>query len=350
MNWKKKWLLSVLALALVGCPEQEAQVLWAQGVIQQDDSCEWLPILGSGAKLVPKGVLDLSVAREGYFAGVQLINGLPRSQEVSGLGPAQAYLENNFLHILGSTVNYDSNGLSITLPQGFFQYSPSAAMPGEPAISVINVVPPSVLSILRNEPWLVQNKVMNNPLLAACFEQVTGENSEWRELPIGGRRAEILIRLKFEGYLQDGTEVISNELRFPLEICNGCLVAPQPQMHAADIARSILDAEGSFCTGQGIKVSCTTGQDNCVDVRKCFNENFLAEGEVVDILKQCASDPTFPPENVSTTTPSIYGVLLPPAYTPGDSSYLEQLYSFERVNAYCRLQAEAPLFPTQPGL
>lgn len=338
MKVLKSLSIAALAVLLAGCPDNEPHTIWVQGVLAPDDSCVWQPLLGSGVAMIAVGYVDLSVNRDGYFAGIQIINNIPNSEAVTELGPNKFHLENGAVQLVGATVNYDTEGLSVSLPSGFFQYTPSGIFPREVGVGVVNLVPPAVLQILRTEPWLVGDKEVQDPLVAACLESVSGE-ATWRNVPLGGREVTILARVVFEGILQDGTEVRSNEFRFPIKICNGCLLSLDA--HAC----GVLSLSGAqTCPSP----PCNAGQDDCTESALCFSQHFLVEQDMQSRLVQCASNPNFPPANVPTASPANCGEFIGPEYTAGDVTYLLYRYAFERVNAYCRLRAESPLWPPQP--
>jgi hypothetical protein len=335
-------ILAFAAIGLPGCPEHEPQALWAQANIAPDESCEAKPLLGSQIVTIPHGFLDLAVNNVGYTVNIQLMNLMGSTEVVTGRAADKKMLENNNIHIQGAQINYDVVGLSKSLPQGFFQFAPNGILPGEVGVMSVNVIPTAVLRILREEPWLVGNKPIVDPYIRECFQNVTGEVPSWKNVPLGGRTIEILVRITFEGTLQNGEVIRSNEFRFPLTVCSGCLI--EPQVHPCNtmaLFEPNKTQELLLCD----EVSCNPGQDNCYDMRICFVQNFYVDGEAAKRLSQCAQNPAFPPPNIGVDD-GCAGAIGP--YVQGDLANLEWRYSFERVNAYCFLSDEAPVWPTQP--
>ena len=341
------WICGGIPL-LSGCPEAEPDVLWLQAVLLPDDSCQVSPLLGSSIQTVQKGTVDLAVNREGYIAAVQAVNNMARSEEVTGFGPTSKHLETNNMQLIGATVNYDTAGLDVDLPQGFFQYTPTGILPQEAAVGIVNLLPPAVMAELRKEPWLVGTKAFEDPLLSACYQTVDGAPPTWKGAPLGGREVEIVARVRFEAALLDGTEVISNELRFPIRVCNGCLVTPQGHPgRILDLFSPTSFDEPLICNVP----QCIPGADRCFDVRKCFVDNFYVEEGQVERLQQCANDPNFPPPSIPLCNPPLQkniGCYDPTEDVQTKIQHLFFRFAFERVDAFCALEHEAPLWEPQP--
>ena len=338
------WLaLGSAALILAGCPEQEAQALWVQHVIAADDSCLITATVGAGGNILPEGLVDLTVNREGYFAGIQVMNQLTSSQEATGLSEAEGQKENNNIQIYGATVHYDTNG-SIALPQGFFVYAPLGLPPGAAGIAGINVLPPAVLQTMRRDSNLIGTKTMRDPFLKECFRSVTGQDPTWTDAPLGGRTVNVLVRVKYEGVLQDGTIVLSNEFRFPLRVCNGCLLGPRLDhpCQAPDLFGAGVAPEAAGC---GAVVPCISGQDRCTLVRECYVNHTEIPQSAFSRLETCASNAALFP--VSLQDPTCDSWIGRPDPAAGPGSVLQNLayrYVLERMDAYCTIMDEAPLW------
>ena len=328
----------LLALALLpGCPEQEAAALWARIVIDPGTTCA--AQAGATAQL-QLGVLDLAVNREGYVAYIDLMNQLPPSIGVTGLAVDSAFIDTNSISLIGATVSYDYEGLSVELPQGFYQYAPTGVAPGQAGVGRVNLLPPAVLAVLRTEPWLVGSKAYQDPLLIAAMQTAPETVPSWVGVPLGGREVEIVARVAFDGVLHDGTTVISNELRFPIRVCVGCLV--YPQTHPANVLL------GGYLAPPE---PCVAGQDTPMDAMGCLVENFFVEAKVDETLQQVAQDENFPPPSIPLCHPLLTEFI---ECYPKDGTYAERVthlryrWAFERVDAYCALLHEAPLWPAQP--
>jgi hypothetical protein len=351
----KRVIIGLLGFLLIGCPEYEAQTLWVQGNVIPEDNCEVNPQAGGAVLTLQEGVLDLALNRDGYLMYLALNNKMSTSSEVTGLGTGNGYLNNNDVSVQGAQIFYDTAGLSVSLPQGFFQPAPIGMPAGESGVLTLNVIPSAVLELLRQEPFLVGEKPMRDPFIRECFETVLGEAAVWNNVPLGGREVFITVRLIFEGVLSDGIVVHSNEFRMPIKVCTGCLI--QPQMSACT-AELLLDEEddsipelllNSVCKAN----SCVVGQDKCWDARKCFLENAFVEEAVVDKLLTCASNPAFPSPTAGLKDPNSCLGALPLSTGGGGAETASRLtallsrYTYERYDAYCYLEDEAPTWPAQ---
>lgn len=332
--------LSCVVMLFSGCPEHEAQALFAQASLRYSESCEAEPLAGSSVPQYPFGVLDLSISRVGYFNFIQLVNLMASSEEVSGLGAPNAALENNVMQVLGATISYDTKGLAVSLPSGFFQYSPTGVLPQEAGLGIVNGVPPFVANILRTDPALSGTKNMRDPLIKECFNHL-GKSPTWEGAPLGGRFVDIVARMTFEAYLLDGIEVRSNEFRFPIRVCNGCLVEQVPP----DVFLAGLANDTPF-ESEINPVTCLVGQDRVHTFEQCFAEHYFIEQAHEDELIACAEDAAFPKVGTPTCpNPGVESFL--GCYKSGDINHLAVRYGIERVFAYCYTTADSPLWPPQ---
>ena len=325
---KSTWLGLSTLLVLAGCPEHEPQVLYVQGTIAPTQECDYKATVGTIDKQILQGRLDLVQAREGYFLAMQVVNGLSVSDQATKFGVEQMHLDNNRVQLVGLTVNYDAPGLSVALPQGFFVHTDTTIEPQGAGIGFANIFPPAVLQVLRTDPFFVGSKPMADPLLRACLVDADSTPLDWQNVPLDNRELEIVVRMTFEGVLQDGTEVRSNEYRFPVFVCTGCLLAaPQSSCQYASFYQG-----AQLCKTQ----SCNPGQDTCSEYGPCFAQNFAVDPDAYDRLVTCANTPGWPGPTVSNfpVCPTV-GV---DAFTPKDATNLLFRYAFERVNTYCNLR------------
>ncbi|MFT7622793.1 MAG: hypothetical protein ACI9WU_001968 [Myxococcota bacterium] len=346
-------LLAALSLLNGSCAEQEATALWATAVLNPGGSCLVTPALGSGAQVLQRGFLDVAVSRHGYIASINVVSGMPGSSTVTGLGPEAGHNEANRMNLRGATVRYDVQGLANELPQGFFQYTPVGIDPGQAGLGIVNLVPPQVLDLLRNDPHLAGEKDFKDSVLRSCYENVFGPGNtpKWKNAPLGGRSIELIARVQFEAQLLDGTTVLSNELIYPIEVCAGCLVAPQRN------ACGLIAAANSTSSAT-TAAPCFAGQDTSIDSLSCFNSAYFIDESAMDWIAECAYDPNWPAiaefdEGLQCINCGILGCPLVDSTgtpTPGfdRESYLLFMYAYERVETFCSfLTADAPLYPPQ---
>ena len=349
----KKLIMGVLALGLIGCPDYEAQTFWVQASVAPEENCTVNPGGGSAQLTLQSGVIDLAINRYGYDIFLAISNNLPLSSQVTGLGAAQTFLNNNDINVQGVEISYESSGLAVNLPTGLFQVVPIGLKSGESGVASFNLVPVEVINQLKESAFLVGPKPIRDPYIKECFETVLGETPEWSGVPLGGREATILVKMVLEGTLADGQVVKSNEFRFPIKVCTGCLV--KPQVDACEVLTlfdedNLLEFERSqLCD----RTPCIIGQDLCFDARMCFEQNAHVEESMVDKLLACANNPAFPsPAAGLLDTNTCLGPVSP--WTGGlateSATRLSQLltrYSYERYDAYCYLEHESPTWGSQ---
>jgi hypothetical protein len=272
---------------------------------------------------------------------------MAQAQQVHQQGPSQFHLENNIIQVHGTTVSYEYKGLEdIELEDGFFVYTPLAVFPNEAAIAVVNMLPPAIVQKLRGASWFKGAKKFSDPLLEECYlaAGVDASKSGHGNAPIGGRQAEILVKLVFEGTLQDGTLVYSNEFKIPIVICTGCLISPQMDsgLYLQEVQAG--NAEKISC----VVPACTDGQDMCSSYGSCFNSNFIVSPAANGVLAKCATDgfATASSQLVPPNAASFIGTYDPNAPPHVKLSHLQFRYAFDKVNAHCLLLDEAPLWPS----
>jgi len=349
----KRLIVGLLSLGLIGCPDYEAQTFWVQASVAPEESCTVNPGGGSAQLTLQSGVVDLSINRFGYNIFLSIANNLPLSSQVHGLGAAQTFLNNNDINVQGAEISYSAAGLDVTLPSGVFQVLPIGLKSGEKGVAAFNIMPSEIINLLKQSNFLVGTKAIRDPYIKECFETVLGESADWKDVPLGGREATVMIKLVLEGTLADGSLVKSNEFRYPVKVCNGCLITPQ--VDACTITQyfdeeSIPDyIKPTLCQ----KLPCVIGQDQCFDARLCFNMNAHVEEPVVEKLLACANNPAFPsPAAGLTDSNACLGSVTPWTGALGTESAtrLSQLltrYSYERYDAYCLLQHESPTWGSQ---
>ncbi len=341
-------LLCSVALLTTSCAEREPQGLLAQFVTPPREDCTFQ----NSTEFRAFGLLDMSLARGGYIAGIALQSGLSSSAQTSTMGPEAGRLENNTMMVRGATVRYDVQGLDNELPSGFFQYSPVTVQPGGQGVGVVNLFPPPVLEVLRTEPFLVGSKPFKSELVRSCHQARFDNEGGWQNAPLGFRTVEILVRIQFEAQLLDGTTVLSNELLYPVRVCTGCLVQQAP----ACIAAQTLVGETAV-----LEVPCVPGQDIPMAVGMCFTEHYFVDANAASWLDECAGDPNWPPASVLDRCTCAIGdspvLCFPESNDVADPliraqrlAYLHFEYAYDRVESYCSMLIdEAPIYPEQPA-
>jgi hypothetical protein len=85
----------------------------------------------------------------------------------------------------------------------------------------------------------------------------------------------VVARVKVFGDTLGGTEITSNELAFPISICEGCLVSFPPESAVPNtepyLCQSV--ADGSSSSSSESELPCLVGQDAPVDCKLCVNSH-----------------------------------------------------------------------------
>jgi hypothetical protein len=95
-------------------------------------------------------------------------------------------------------------------------------------------------------------------------------------------------------------------------------------------------------------VACVDGQDTCSDFANCFTRNFFVDTKADVRLASCAQDVGFNPNQSLWKHPTSWpfiGTYNPAGGVIEKLDHLRFRYAFERVDAYCNLLDEAPLWP-----
>ncbi|MCO4759962.1 MAG: hypothetical protein KC502_00535 [Myxococcales bacterium] len=154
----------------------------------------------------PNGVLDLMVTtRYDFFPRVE--NRLPGSAAVSGIGPENLRSEAQTITIEGAemTLQLDTTTegpLKIgVLPWRTTWYSPFILQlePGEKLGSKFTLIPSDVGKALKDQ-----------------FNKFPGKRTA---------RQVAIVEIKLIGRMADGSTLISNTIKYPVDICWGCLVS-----------------------------------------------------------------------------------------------------------------------------
>lgn len=227
---------------LSGCPKEQPQALFIMdaAAMTRQQQCSIRP--GAGVQMLrPYGVLDLAITNS-YWLFPRVKNMLPSLQTVTGEGVNNLQAETNYVNIHTAYVHVNPGGYVVTgltateIPvieraqfDGFTWDVSASAGPGEETMVAIQVIPPDIGNILQAKMKGLKNA--KNPAI-------------W-----------ISVVVKLEARTQDLWTVYSNEFKFPILTCYGCLVRyvtndPNEPPSVAD-------------------VPCLPGQDDAVDNTLC---------------------------------------------------------------------------------
>ncbi len=223
MKLKKTILLGMLGiLTFAACVETEdAAVFFFKGnaAITQQEQCVARP---NPRTYRASGIVDLWMRnRYKLFPVVE-----------SYLAPTEGtdlYGEIHNIQFIGATVTYDYPGNLDTatenaLGKEYFYTMAGYLMPGDPGISMVDVIQPEVGNALRDEPFVTQG-------------------------------FEIVANVTIEGRDSAGTIYRSNTLHYPIMVCWQCLYM---------VVTSDCD---DLSNAQDMRPPCLIGQDDGVDCR-----------------------------------------------------------------------------------
>ncbi len=225
-RWVRSALLAGAALAgLLSCsPMEEGGSVWVHGVIAvtQQDQC----VARADARTMRlKGVMDTWM-RNRFHMFLKIENYLLSTRAAFG----ELYGENHNVQVLGAHVSYEyPSGLDAAtetvLSESYYTPSVGFAEPEGMGVASVNAIPVDV----------------GNALAVDTTARSTG-------FPL-------LVKVRLESRLGDGTIVLSNEYYYPVDICFGCLY-----MIVTDDCSDLGDAGD-------MRPPCLIGQDEGVDCR-----------------------------------------------------------------------------------
>ena len=196
-------------------------------------------------EILTEGVLDVRFA-DSYTAFPVIHNVMPPAE-------TSIVLENHHMYLVGVNLEYtvpQNQLLELTsgaelLPDDFV-YTTGFVEVGGTKIVPMDVIPKDVVSAIRAE---IKKDV--DPATG----EMEGEVLQWFN------SVKILVHMTLEARLLDGRTIISNEYTFPLEICNGCLLASPPQASCC--------AAGNPTVFGDFLYPCRIGNDEPFDCRAC---------------------------------------------------------------------------------
>lgn len=228
---------AVLAATLTPACAEDDRSLFVHGILAPSESrtngaCTYTA--DPGQALLYQGVLDAAVGRP--YVAVALVGSQLRSRaEANSLSA-----ESNRTHLNGAVVRVtDVDGATLgeftSLATGFVDPgSGTSASYGTLAVTAIDA-----------------------PTLAKIG------------LPPPGQDKIVLANVKVFGTTLGGIEVESGELTFPINVCNGCLIAFSPDPAAPDVRCAINPAGTATTTKDETATPCHVGQDEPVPCQLC---------------------------------------------------------------------------------
>ena len=321
-SFVQRIVFSALVSVLVGCPENEPASLHIVSAVIAQDGCLFQ---AGGENVQPSGMVDLTHNFHGYIAGFSWRNNLPATQMVTMLTPESALTDTSTIIISGATIEYEHN-LGVDLPSGFFVSSSSSALTLANGIAIMNILPPEVLDRIKASPLFVGRKPVSNSYLEQCLP-----NHSWENFPVGGKRAKITVKVTLEGQTAAGLKLLSNEFRYGIEVCNGCLI----------------QRFGNFCnvfdTGEASQVvggPCGLGQDGFTNMFDLLDYCYLVDPQNIDALVNCGNNTGFPASQ--SFIPECLGTNFPSG-TPAATNLMLQMYAAERCEKMFNIFFDYPV-------
>jgi hypothetical protein len=190
------------------------------------------------SQFLPWGVLDLDLSNN-YMMMPLIENRLPSSLLLGS--PTSLSTENNLVSMTGVYISYRvSDDLTVELADGS-----QAALGSRPELADNFAQLPGSMNPTDLRVWEL---AAIPPPVGNALNNATGLRDKYAT-------SEVLVDIKFEGTLVDGSIVYSNVFTYPIWVCRGCLT------YNPGVNCSILD---DTVTGP-----CRFGQDEGVDCRLC---------------------------------------------------------------------------------
>lgn len=296
-----------LVLALAGCGTELGGVLYIVGNTVPESSTCLVQAQGGGGqqKFRPSGSLDLSVT-DRYKAYLMVVNEAPQFESISGFEAEDGRLDQSKIMLDTATVSLfmsktvvDTYGPAMNdLSQvyGFsapmwdpancdaaqcltqFNVAISAELlPGGTAAVIFDLLPANFGRIFRQLPIFVNsdNSVNLTPgNVAVAF---------------GGAELDLVFEISVSGLRHDGVAVSSELFRYPVKVCNNCLVE---NIYARAVALNPLNPGEGFepITAEEITGDlCAPGSDEKVPNAWC-GLMYGQEGGTTDPIQQCRLD------------------------------------------------------------
>ena len=251
-----------LVLALAGCGTELGGVLYIVGNTVPESSTCLVQAQGGGGqqKFRPNGVVDLSVTDryKGYF---MVVNDSPQFESVSGFEAedgrldqskimldtaiVKLYMSQTVVDAYAPLMNDLSQGYGFAAPmwdpancdglQCYTEFTVAISvelLPGGTGAAIFDLLPPNYGRIFRQLPIFVNND-SNVTLVPGAPINVA----------YGGAELDLLFELSVAGKRHDGVEVSSELFRYPVKVCNNCLVV---NTYARPVALNPLNPGGGY--------------------------------------------------------------------------------------------------------
>jgi hypothetical protein len=294
-----------LTLILAGCGTELGGVLYIVGNTVPESSTCLVQAQGGGGqqKFRPNGVLDLSVT-DRYKAYFMVVNEAPQFESVSGFEAEDGRLDQSKIMLdtaivkffmsqtivdsYGPVMNDLSQGYGFLAPmwdpancdgsQCYTEFSVAISvelLPGATGAAIFDLLPANYGRIFRQLPVFVNQDSSVNLVDGAPIA-----------VAYGGAELDLLFEISVAGKRHDGVEVSSELFRYPVKICNNCLVMntyPRP------VALNPLNPGEGFepITAEEILGdACAPGSDEEVPNAWC-GLMYAQEGGAADPVLQC---------------------------------------------------------------
>jgi len=232
-----------LMSGLISCPHENPQALLVLDAIAMTTQTQCTIRPGGSAQVIrPFGILDLAFSNS-YWLFPRFQNMLPTLTEITGESPASLQpAETNYLSLYSADRRVDIGDdffnrikneedwttATTWIEDGYPCTVAATAAPNEQAVTAVQIVAPELGNLMdaKIQEWL--------------NEKSTIDPGTW-----------ITAYVQLKAVTQDIQHVLSNEFRFPIQVCWGCLC---------------LCSSNTPSVPKGTEVPCFPGQDDTVAV------------------------------------------------------------------------------------
>jgi hypothetical protein len=253
-------VLLCVGLFNLACEDREVSLVIRQAQPIVPGECEPSKAAEEG---LSRGVVDIAIATN-YVVYPFVENRMKNVVELKGFANSDARIDTHDVVLRAAVVEYSA------LDQI------SADIPASVRVPLSGTVPLNGNAVLGIE--VLSNSMVENIRSAPEFLIFDSLN----EVRASRASVQMIAKITLEGETLDGTDIVSNELVFPLEICNGCRVTfPNAFISIGDqgpVCRQPVDADGApvvietdseqcaaYLGTDGQFVDCLTCQGAAVD-------------------------------------------------------------------------------------